>query len=184
MHLYSRNSYDKLYAGNTLDQVLSTLPAVVPSVVRSGLPYAMASYNTTPVSRFCGVFVRLRPHHLEMPSVLIIQVSRHVGHANLIFTCCPALSSFSTAEINSVFYRSNDASVLCIVQKNAINLLIYQCSPCRITHARSQVPASTARILSQGKPHAKAIDIGPTALTRGTDPLAALFLRYLERVQP
>lgn len=131
------------------------------------------------------VFVRLRPHRLEMPSISIIQVSRHVGHANL--THRHMLSSSSTAEINSVLYRPNDTSALYIVERMQKSNQSIRAA--RAVSTRPQlVPSSDIEnahlitgqasfmqkllILAQREPH---------ALTRGGPPLLAVpFLHYLQ----
>lgn len=76
----------------------------------------LCHHHTVPPPLGLQVLVGLRPRRLEMLLILIIQVSRHVGHANLIVTCWVLIFP-PAAEIYSVLYRPNDTSSLRIVDR-------------------------------------------------------------------
>lgn len=62
-------------------------------------------------------------------------------------------SQLSTAETNSVLYRSNDISILCIVQES--NQFVSGVARAVSTRPQLVLAASSSPILSQGKLHAK-----------------------------
>lgn len=125
-----------------------------------------------------SVFVRLRSHHLEMPSILIIQVSRHVGHANLIITCCPAFplpksTAFSTDPMTPPFCASCKRSNQSIKVARAVS-----------TRPQQSSGLNNAPLITGQASHKKPLTTSPPCADQGRMPISGSLPRYLERVQP